>query len=126
MEYLTMPNFGLNDATTKEDSSKFSETTESNAIEQKSEGGYSITRPRFKQRRRRIFSTAFTNLTEDQKNELQAFEESMGGTISPFYYRHPQTNELHLVQFKEPLKFTYKGMGPTRRWDVDSIKLREV
>lgn len=125
-EYPVMPNFGANDALTKEDASKFSETSENNAIKQKSEGGYSITRARYKQRRRRIFETGFTSLTDVEKASLQAFEESVGLTIKPFHWRHPQTNQLHLVQFMEPLKFSYRGWGKTLRWDIHGIKLREV
>lgn len=125
-DYPVMPNFGANAALTKEDASKFSESSESNAVNLKSEGGYTITRARNKQRRRRLFETGFTGITDDDKNELQAFEDSVGSTIKPFYWRHPQTNELILVQLKEGLTFTYSGFGKTRRWDVNSIKLREV
>lgn len=126
MSYVTMPNFGANGALTKEDAGHYSESVEPNAIKEKSEGGYTITRARFKQNRRRLFETAFTNLTDDEKLALQAFEESVGSTITPFYWRNPRTNELHLVQFVEPLKFAYAGIGKTPRWNVHGIKLREV
>lgn len=124
--YATMPNFGGNTNLTKEDSSKYSESSESNAISEKTESGYTITRARFKQPRRRTFETGFTNLTEAEKLELQDFEEEVGGTITPFYWRNPQSLELILVQFMGPLNFDYSGSGATRRWDVSGIKLREV
>ena len=124
--YATMPNFGGNTNLTKEDSSKYSESSESNAISEKTESGYTITRARFKQLRRRTFETGFTNLTEAEKLELQDFEEEVGGTITPFYWRNPQSLELILVQFMGPLNFDYSGSGATRRWDVSGIKLREV
>jgi len=121
-----MPNFGANGALTKEDASRYSETLESNAIKEKSEGGYTITRPRYKQKRRRIFETGFTNLTDAEKAELQDFEESVGATIEPFYWRNPRTQQLHLVQLIEPMKFSYAGFGKSARWNVHGIKLREV
>lgn len=124
--YATMPNFGSNSNLTKEDSSKYSESSEINAISEKTESGYSITRARFKQPRRRTFETAFTNLRESEKLELQDFEEEVGGIITPFYWRNPQSLELILVQFMEPLKFSYSGTGVSRRWNVSGIKLREV
>lgn len=125
-DYLIMPNFGANSVMTKEDSSKFSESSESNAVSSKTEGGYTITRARFRQARRRLFFTGFTNLTDDQKDQLQSFESSMGGTIQPFLYRHPLTNELILVQFVNELRFEYVGMKDNRRWNVHDIQLREV
>ncbi|BBI61664.1 hypothetical protein [Vreelandella sulfidaeris] len=125
-QYPTMPNFGVNAILTKEDSAHFKESKEDNTVGNKSEAGYTISRPRNKQKRRRLFDTAFTNLKDSQKQQLQEFEEDVGGTLLPFFYVHPQTHELILVQFKEPLSFVYKGNGLNKRWDVHGIKLREV
>lgn len=125
-DYLVMPNFGINTVLTKEDSAHFKESREDNTVGQKSEAGYTMTRPRNKQKRRRLIETAFTNLTDEQKQQLEEFEEKVGGTLLPFYYRHPQSHELILVQFREPPRFVYKGKGENRRWDVHGLKLREV
>lgn len=123
--YVIMPNFGYNTTKTKEDSSKFFESVEDNAVKSKSEGGYTINRARYKQKARRLYETAFTNLMDSEKAELQEFEGHVG-TIEPFYYRHPHTFELILVQYQERLRFAYRGSGENRRWDVHGIKLREV
>lgn len=124
--YPIMPNFGATADKTKEDSSKFKQTSVDNAVRETTEGGYSINRARYKQSRKRLFDTGFTNLTESQKVQLENFETSVGSTIDPFYWRNPQSKELILVQLREPLVFVYAGSGKTKRWNVHDIKLKEV
>ena len=125
MAYETMPNFGAFTDSTREDSEKFSTSREDNAVGKNTEGGYTISRPKNGQPARRLFETGFGPLTNDQKDQLEAFDERVG-TIMPFYYRHPRTAELILCQLQERLKFSYIGKGATTRWQVSLIKLREV
>lgn len=124
--YPIMPSFGSGIDKTKEDSSQYSESSIDNAVRDVSEGGYSINRARYKQPRKRLFETGFTNISDAEKKQLEAFESSVGGTISPFYWRNPQSKQLILVQFREPLTYQYAGSGNAKRWNVESIKLREV
>lgn len=124
--YPIMPNFGATADKTKEDSSRFKQTSLDNAVRDVTEGGYSINRARYKQPRKRLFETGFTNLKDNEKKQLEDFEVSINGTIEPFYWRNPQTKELILVQLQGPLTFTYSGSGNNKRWNVQDIKLREV
>lgn len=124
--YPIMPNLGASADQTKEDSSKFKQTSVNNAVRDVTEGGYSINRARYKQPRKRLFETGFTNLTDNQKKIIENFEVSVNGTIDPFYWRNPQTKELILVQLVQPLSFVYSGSGKAKRWNIHDIKLREV
>lgn len=115
--------------TIPQDSAKFSERhAEDPAIQTKMEGGYTITRPRFTRRPRRRFTTGFTDLTNAQKLELQAFYDLMKGSSNSFNYSHPVDATVFLVRF-EPGSipaYSYRGMGYTVRWDVSQIMLEEI
>ena len=64
-------------------------------------------------------------ITQDQMNILEAFYELVG-TYSKFGYTNPATGTTHEVRFNKNFTAKYKGMGPTRLWNITDIELIEV
>lgn len=108
-----------------QDAKYYSEKLSDVARKAETEGGYEITRPRFKRRPRKIFSTGFTNISNDDKLILENFWNQVYGGSSAFNWTNPINQTVILVRFDEELDFKYAGIGGIHRWDV-SIKLKEV
>lgn len=121
---MTNPVFPLADL---QDSSKYQVAQENQAIGSKMDGGYVITRPRHTRKPRKTYQSGFTNLTEDQKNTLQAFFETVYGGSVIFDWTNPTDNTVKAVRFTTDttMQFAYTGVGMTRFYDV-SFKLEEA
>jgi hypothetical protein len=110
----------------KEDSKFRNVTTPDQAIRNEMEGGYAVTRPRYTRSPPKTFVTGFTNITETEKAQIEAFWELKRGGSAAFTWLDRVTNITHIVRFKGDLKFTYAGMGGTHRWTTGEIQLEQV
>jgi hypothetical protein len=125
-----MADFPIVSLATKEDSAKYGFEQEDNAVKPQMEGGYVLSRPRFTRRPRRTWKTGFTDITNADKLLLEAFYNAKGTHMS-FTYLVPVpdteggSKETVTVRFKEPLKFTYAGIGATAHWNVE-VSLEEL
>ena len=114
------PNGGV-----KEDSKFFGVATPNSAQRNETDGGYTLTRPRFTRAPRKTFTTGFTNLTLAQKDAIQGFYDEKGGAIS-FTWQDPTSGITHVVRFKGDLKWKYSGKDTQFRFDSDPIELEQV
>lgn len=119
----TYPDFPL---ANRQDARKFNEESEDVAVREKMEGGYVFTRPKFTRAARRTFRTGFTDLTNAEKEELDAFWYAMKGGTKIFAWKHPITGVSYNVRFQKSFTFRYTGVGSYYRWDVDEIALEQV
>lgn len=108
-----------------QDSKYFGITPEDKTIKGESEGGYVHTRPRHTRKPRLTFKTGFTEISQQQKDQLLAFYEQVGG-YTKFLYIDPTSSLTYTVRFSKPLSFKYAGIGPTRLWNVADIELTEA
>jgi phage-related protein len=110
-----------------QDSSKYGVSQENQALASPMEGGYVVTRPRHTRKPRKTYQSGFTNLTEDQKNTLQDFFDSVFGGSVIFNWTNPTDDTVKAVRFTTDttLAFSYTGYGFARRYDV-SFKLQEA
>lgn len=97
-----------------------------NVLEQQMEGGYKQTRARTTRRARRLFTTGWELLYQEEKKRLEDFMFSVGVTALSFTWVDPTDNDLVIVRFQERIKFDYEGLGPTGLWKAENIKLLEV
>lgn len=110
----------------KEDSRGFVIEQDDPAIKSGQEGGYSMSRARYTRTPRRTFTFKFTDISEADRQLLQTFwNTKMGGSVS-FTWTIPTTLEEVTVRFEEPMKYQYVGAGTNHRWDIGSVKLKEV
>lgn len=110
---------------TFEDSSLFKENIEDQSKTVSSDNGYSYSRPRYTRRARRKFTTGFTEIDNDQKQELSDFYYDRMGGSEPFIYVHPVTRENINCKFDGALDFDYIGHGETYRWSIE-LRLKEI
>jgi hypothetical protein len=116
------------------DAKKFDQTQKNPAMVHEMEGGYVVTRPRYHRRPRRVFSIGFTNLSDDDKQTLEDFWNTVKGSALGFNVTLPITDEVVLVRFTQDTNMSFKYIGPVLlddgshggRWDVDSLKVEEV
>lgn len=110
-----------------QDSAYFSEQHMDNTVRAETEGGYTITRPRTTRPPKRIWTTGFTEIDQNDKKLLEDFYRAMRGGAMSFTWQHPVTGQVHVVRFgAEGLNFRYVGAGGNHRWTVSGIKLEEV
>jgi phage-related protein len=111
----------------QQDSSKYGVSQENQALASPIEGGYVSSRPRHTRRPRKTFTSGFSWLSEDQKNTLQAFFDSVYGGSVIFNWTNPTDNTVVAVRFTTDttLAFSYSGAGNQRRYEV-SFKLQEA
>lgn len=110
----------------KQDSSKFTETSDDPSKTLTVDGGYEYSRPLYTRRPRKTWTIAFTNLTDEERQELMDFWDKVKGGSNAFYWWHPIRQEYVLVRFKSSISFEYKGAGTTYRWNSSQITLKEV
>lgn len=110
---------------TFEDSSLFKESIEDQSKSVASDNGYVYTRPRYTRRARRIFTTGFTEIDQDQKQELDEFYFARMGGAEPFSYEHPVSKEMLTCKFDGGLDYSYVGHGDNYRWSIE-LQLKEV
>lgn len=115
---------------TKHDSAQFKETAkEDQTIDFESEGGWSVTRPRYTRRTPRLFTLGFTDISNADKLVLQdLYVQTRGSSDMITDWPHPIGGELINVRFQKGSKpeFVYRGMGGNHRWNVSGIILEEV
>ncbi|MFT4064270.1 hypothetical protein [Paraburkholderia sp.] len=121
---MTTPLFPLADL---QDSSKYQVSQENQALASSMDGGYVMTRPRHTRQPRKTYQSGFANLTESQKNTLQAFFDSVFGGSVIFNWTNPTDGTIKAVRFTTDttLAFSYTGVGTTRLYDV-TFKVQEA
>jgi len=109
---------------TGQDSRHYTMTQEDPAIKSEMEGGYVVSRPRHTRKPRKKFTGGFTEIRDADKALLEAFYDTVRGGSLIFDWTDPQsamnggTPKVYQVRFEGELRFTYKGIGPTKLWDV--------
>ena len=78
------------------DSSKYSVTPSDPGMRQEVEGGYVITRARFTRKPPRTFDCALTNITQADKDVLEAFWDTTRGTSRAFSWTSLQLSLIHI------------------------------
>lgn len=109
----------------KEDSQYFEMTRKDVALDMKTDGGYSYTRPRHSRPAGRIITTGFSEVTETQKNAIDSFVAANGKFVI-FNYVIPTSNETISVRFSSLPKYKYTGVGGTHRYTITGIEMTEV
>lgn len=110
----------------RQDSSKYKRSAEDPAIKSETDGGYVVSRPKFTRAPRKKYTTGFTNLSNTERAELEAFWDTVKGGSNMFDWEDPIDGTLKTVRFTKPLSFEYAGIGGNHRWDISSIELEEV
>lgn len=110
----------------KQDSAKFTETSDNPAITLETDGGYEYTRPRYTSIPKRSWTIGFTNMTLEEKDILTQFWNTVRGGSDAFFWTEPTSGKEYLVRFKSEFRWQYKGAGKTYRWDCDAITIKEV
>jgi len=108
------------------DSSSFALELDDPASKLVTEGGYTMTRPKYLRRPRRNFTVGFSDLNNDDKEILEEFWNDHGGSGSTFTFSDPSGGADVKVRFNSNIKFDYRGYGDTIRWSVSGIKVSEV
>jgi hypothetical protein len=110
----------------KPDSSQFSYTVEDPSMGSETEGGYKITRARFRRTKlRRSWPLKYTMLTNSDRLALENFYNLVRGGSEIFQWTNPQDDLVYLVRFEGELKFGYEGIGLSQRWNC-SFTLAEA
>lgn len=91
-------------------------------IRAKSEGGYVKTRPRYT-RVPMQWKLKYSYLSATDKTTLQAFENTVRVGADAFNWTNPDSGAVHVVRFKEPIKFA--PVGCKLRWRAE-MTLEEV
>jgi phage-related protein len=111
------------------DATSFEESSENTVIQPaNTEGGYTLTRPKFTRRPRRTFMFKHVDLTETERVSLQNFWDTHKGGSLAFNWTHPVTATVYNVRFDPQMvmKFSRTGYGTNHRYDTDTITLKEV
>lgn len=113
----------------RHDSAKFKEThLEDPAQDFQTEGGWSMTRPRYTRRPPRVFTLGFTDLSQTEKEEIEALYNATRGSSDYITdWQHPTTGLFLDVRFKKGStpQYSYRGYGGNHRWDVTSVEIEE-
>lgn len=111
------------------DATSFKESSENPVIPPSStEGGYTITRPRFTRRPRRTFMFRHLGISEADRLTLQNFwDDHYGGSLA-FNWTHPVTSVVYNVRFDPQMTMDFDriGFGTNHRYDTGTITLKEV
>lgn len=109
-----------------EDSKYFEQEVADPAQRTEVDGGYTLTRPRYTRTPRKSWKTGFTDLTDTEKAEFDAFWDTQRGGSNSFTYLNPADAVTYTVRFVGTPRIKYSGMGPLRRWDITNIKLEQI
>lgn len=107
-----------------QDSAHFSDEQEDPAIKSEMEGAYVVTRARHTRAPRRTFTTGFTEISNANKQALQAFYAQVRGGSVIFDYVDPVSAKhgapvTYAVRFASgPLKWTVKSIGAKTFWST--------
>ncbi len=95
------------------------ETKEDPAIKTESEAGYVHTRLRYS-RSRRNFKVPYENMSNADKVILDAFCDTVHGSVTSFNWVHPLTGVTYVVRFDKRPEFTSREHdGDGYRWDTE-------
>lgn len=90
------------------------------------DGGYTITRPKYLRQPRRKFNLRLTNLSQAEKELIEAFWNNKRGGTDEFSILLPSEDGDVFVRFEKEMTYIYTGVGGNHRWDIRNIELREV
>jgi len=119
-----MPNPTFPTLSRGQDSSLYSVELEDVSAATPMEGGYVVSRAKHTRAPRKTFTSGFTDITEADKALLDAFWTTVRGGSVIFDWIDPASANggapvTYSVRFLGgPLKFDYRGHGPTKRYDV--------
>lgn len=101
----------------KPDSSNHGEQLEDPSMRAQLEGGYVFTRARHTRAPRTTWPVKYTEIHQADKNTLKDFWTVTKGGALIFDWVNPEDGLTYQVRFKEPMAFSYKGIGTTKLWD---------
>ena len=107
------------------DSSKFSFSRADPGMRSEMEGGYAVTRSRFTRTPVKTFKVGFTNITEADKEAIDAHWVAARGTSRAFTWTNVSDGITYNVRFKGTVEFTYRGAKTTHFWDC-GMELEQV
>lgn len=107
------------------DGKKYSYQLLDTTIRQETEGSYTITRPRSTRALRKLFSCAYTQISDADKGVIEAFVQSMLGGAMIFDWYNPQEKVIYQVRFKSLPKWEYAGFGSNAMWNC-AFELEQV
>lgn len=93
------------------------------------DGGYSITRPKYTRKPPLTFTFAFKDISQADRDTLLTFwREIVKGSSVAFNFRDPTNGVLHNVRFGKGYELEFKrvGFGSNHRYDTNDIVLTEV
>ena len=109
----------------KEDSQYFEITRKDVALEMKTDGGWSYSRPRHARRAGRIITTGFTEISTAQKDLIDNFVAD-NGKFGIFTYTIPTSGEVITARLSSIPKAKYAGAGGYHLWNVTGVEITEV
>lgn len=95
---------------------------------QDTDGGYTLTRPKYTRRPARSFKFMFKDLSQDDRDALENFWDRVKGSSVAFNWREPTNGKLYNVRFGkgQTLEFSRVGIGFNHRYETNEITLTEV
>lgn len=111
-----------------EDASQHSVQLIDNTQETNTESGYKFTRPRSTRALRRAISIGYMDLSNEEKEELEQFVQTVKGKAVIFFYTIPFSGEIVDVRFQEIPAFVFAGYGVNNelRWDWSGVQMETV
>lgn len=110
----------------RQDSRYFTEKHEDITIRGDLEGGFAYTRRRTTRDPRRVLTTGYTEISDVDKQTIEAFFLEHG-TFAEFNYLHPIQNNTIIVRLKSnSVNYQYVGSGGNHLWTITGIELIEV
>lgn len=124
MSSLSYPQAQLSQLPVTSDN-KFEFSLKNPAMRAETEGGYVITRTRFKRAPRKMFTLNYVLLNSTDQFTLETFYKDMQGGSDTFFWQNPNDGITYTVRFVEDLRFTLRQMGTRKEYECQ-IKLEEV
>ena len=94
-------------------------------MKSETDGGYVFTRPRHTRKPRRTFSTGWMDMNQTDFDAMENFFDIVGAFTAFNYVNYMKSDEIVNVRFAEPPKYSYEGVGATKRYTI-KIKIEEV
>lgn len=111
----------------KPDSASFVEEQDDPGEAIKTEGGYEITRPKYKRRPRKTFTFNYEYLPYTEAQQIQALWDEVRGSSAAFSWQHPFNGGMYNVRFADKFRVEYDDkIGDVNRVKVTGIKIKEV
>lgn len=111
----------------KPDSSTFIEEQDDPGETIRTEGGYEITRPKYRRRPRKTFTFGYEYIRYTEAQQIQALWDEVKGSASAFSWSHPFNGGAYMVRFVEKFQVQYDyGSGDIHYVKIPLIKIKEV